>query len=38
LNDSDYYTSKVEYGLERAKHFSWKNAAERLKSIYESME
>ena len=38
LIDRDYYASKVEYGLERAKYFSWKSTAERLKSIYESME
>lgn len=35
-NDSDFYQEQSVYGLERAKLFSWKNAAEEYATIYQN--
>lgn len=36
-DDSQYYKSKVAYGLERVNNFSWKSTAEELLKLYKEL-
>lgn len=35
--DSNFYKQQVNYGIERAKHFSWRETAQNLLSIYQNV-
>ena len=36
-NDDDFYSKQEQIGLERAKLFSWRQTAEELLAVYESV-
>ena len=37
-SDNDLYERQVEYGLERAKRFSWRSTAENVSGLYRSLQ